>query len=79
MALEGNEVEGKLGSAGDYKVDVKDDGTARVELSVAGKGLSGGLFVDLDIIEALRPLVERTANGIDNAMLNALAKAFGRQ
>lgn len=78
MALEGNEVEGKLGNAGGYKVDVKDDGTARVELDASGSGVKGGLFLDLDIVEILKAAAAKTSNGVDDAIVGTIAKAFGR-
>ncbi len=76
--LDGNEVEGKIGSGGQYKVDINDSGIVRIESSYAEGGIEGGAFVQADIIDLLRKLAAKSTNKLDDAAVNMIAGALGR-
>lgn len=67
MVLEGNEVEGKIGEVGSYKVDVNDKGI--VEIAVG---------VKVDLIAELEKLALKSDNQIDDKIVSIVKAALGR-
>lgn len=63
--LEGNELEGKIGEAGSYAVDVNDKGVAK-------------LTVEIDVVAELEKLAKRTDNQIDDKIVAMVKSALGR-
>ena len=76
--LDGKEVEGKLGQVGAYEIDVKADGTARLELNAKSPGVSGGVFLEVDIIGLLELAVAKTDNKVDDGLVALVKSAFGK-
>lgn len=66
--LEGNELEGNIGSIGNYKVDVQKDG--HLEVSVG---------VKIDLLGEIEKLAAKTGNKIDDSVVEFLKKLMGRQ
>ncbi len=78
MALEGNEVEHKLGSGGLAIVDVSANGIARAEANWSEGGVKAGAFLEIDALAILEPLVLRTDNKMDDALFQMVKSALGR-
>lgn len=78
MALEGNEVEGKIGSGGGYIVDVDAKGMVKAELTYAEGSVKGGAFVELDLVDLLEKAAAKTENTIDDAAVKMIKSALGR-
>lgn len=78
MVLDGNELEGKIGSGGAYTLDVKPDGTFRAEAKYGEGAVKGGAFVECDILEVLKAFAASTENKIDDSMVDMIKGALGR-
>jgi hypothetical protein len=78
MALEGNEVEQKIGSGGLAIVDVSANGIARAEANWSEGGVKAGAFVEIDVILILEKLVVKSDNKMDDALLGMVKSALGR-
>lgn len=76
--LEGNEVEGKIGSGGSYFLDVDDKGMTTVQVNYKEGALDSGMFVKLDVIDLLKMAALKTANSLDDNMVAMISAALGR-
>jgi len=66
-ALEGKEIEGKIGDIGEYSLDVGLDGFVEVKVGIK-----------VDIIAELEKLALRSDNKIDDAIIKIVKGALGR-
>jgi len=78
MALEGNEVEQKIGSGGLAIVDVSANGIARAEANWSEGGVKAGAFLEIDFIAIAEMLVAKSDNKMDDALLAMIKSALGR-
>lgn len=78
MALEGKEVEGKLGTGGGYSVDVDAKGMVRAEVNYAEGALKGGAFIELDLVDLLEKAALKSENKLDDAAVKMIKSALGR-
>ena len=78
MALEGNEVEGKLGAGGGYVVDVDAKGMVKAEVNYSEGALKGGAFVELDLLDLLEKAAAKSENTLDDAAVKMIKSALGR-
>lgn len=78
--LEGKEVEGKIGEAGVYSVDVDAKGFFEVKAGAGGPeaGLEAGAYLKGDVVLLLKKLAANTENKVDDAMVSMIAGALGR-
>lgn len=67
MALEGKELEGKIGNVGTYFVDADDKGNIEI-----------GVSVKVDLIAELQKLAEKSGKAWLKAGADGLAKLLGR-
>jgi len=65
--LEGKELEGKIGSIGSYSVDISDTGM-----------LAASVGLNIDLLAELAKLAKKTGTKIDDTVVQALMKLFGR-
>lgn len=76
--LEGNELEGKIGTDGSYVVDVDEKGMVKAQVAYGQEGLKGGAFIEMDIIVLLEQLAKKTKTGLDDTAIALVKKATGR-
>lgn len=67
MVLDGKELEGKIGSVGQYSADLNEKG--ELEVSVG---------VKIDLIAEIEKLAAKSETKIDDAVLGFLKKLVGR-
>lgn len=77
--LEGKELEGKFGDKGGYSVDVDGYGVVRAELSYGDQGFQGGAFVELEIIDLLKMLAQKSENQMDDKAVEFIEKLIPKK
>lgn len=65
--LEGKELEGQIGSLGNYSVDVTQDGHLEV-----------GVGLKIDLLAEIEKLAAKTNTKIDDSVVEFLKKVMGR-
>lgn len=67
MALEGNEVEGKVGEFGGYAVDISDKGILKASMSV-----------EIDLLAELEKLALKSNTKLDDSFIAVVKQIMGR-
>lgn len=78
MVMEGNELEGKIGDAGSYVVDVDAKGMVKATASYGVSGIKGGAFMELDLISMLEAAAKHTSNTLDDSAIMMIKGWLGR-
>lgn len=73
------EIEGQIGSAGSYAVDVQANGLVRIDLAAAaGSGIKGGAFVEIPLVAIIEVAAAKSDNKIDDAVVALVKAAFAQ-
>lgn len=73
------ELEGKIGEAGSYAVDVMPSGLVRIDLAAqAGSGIKGGAFVELPLVAIMEAAAAKSDNKVDDVLVGLVKAAFAQ-
>lgn len=67
---------GSIGPEAGYKLEIKG-GKARIELNYVGAQATGGVFVEIGLVQLLKEAAKKTENTIDDNLVNLVAVALG--
>lgn len=78
--LEGKEAEGKIGSVGEWFVDVDAKGVVKLQLSAGSeeKGAKAGAFVEMDLVKLLELAAAKSEQKWDDALIAQIKVLLGK-